>query len=134
MKVPRPFDQLGVWFLSQKSVRNRLCKQAFAYPSRDVGVPEEQIASLHLDVPGWGRTLAAFARSGGVANYGTPVPKQPLHVLWGKQDRILQESIKRESKDLLGNKLEEIDDCGHLPHIDQASLVAARWVSLSKMK
>ena len=129
MQVPRPLDQLGVWFLKQKFVRKSLCKQAFADPKGSVGAPEEQIASLHLNTPGWGRSLAAFARSGGLANCGTPLPKQPIKVIWGKQDRILSMTQKAESIALLGSQLEEIENCGHLPHLDRPNLVALRWSS-----
>ena len=129
MPVPRPFDQLGVCFLKQKFVRKNLCKQAFADPKSSVGPPEEQIASLHLNTPGWGKSLAAFARSGGLANCGKPLPKQPLNVLWGKQDRILSIKQKNESIALLGPKLEELDRCGHLPHLDHPNVVAQRWLN-----
>ncbi len=81
MPVPPILDKIGVWILSQKKVRKSLCKQAFAYPQESVGDPEEQIASIHLQVPGWGRSLAAFARSGGIANCGEPIPHQPIDVL-----------------------------------------------------
>ena len=128
MPVPRPLDQLGVWFLKQKFVRKSLCKQAFADPSRDVGPPEEEIASLHLNNPGWGRSLAEFARSGGVANCGEPLPSQPLHVLWGRQDKILSKAQKNESIALLGNNIEELENCGHLPHLDCPKIVAERWL------
>ena len=128
MPVPRPLDQLGVWFLKQKFVRRSLCKQAFADPNRDVGPPEEEIASLHLNNPGWGRSLAEFARSGGIANCGEPLPRQPLHVLWGKQDKILSKAQKNESIALLGNNIEELENCGHLPHLDCPNIVAERWL------
>ncbi len=127
--VPRPLDQIGVWFLSQPKVRKSLCRQAFADPNKSVGAPEEQIASLHLAIPGWKRSLAAFARSGGVGNCGKPLPPQPLHVIWGSNDRILQESEKTGCKELLGNRLEEITNCGHLPHLDQPKIVAERWLN-----
>ncbi|WP_320668028.1 alpha/beta hydrolase [Prochlorococcus sp. MIT 1307] len=131
MPVPRPLDQLGVWFLSQKFVRKSLCRQAFAHPNLSVGLPEEQIASLHLSVPGWGRSLAAFARSGGIANYGSPLPNQPINVLWGAKDNILNETQKKECIALLGKHLEELKECGHLPHLDLPKVVADRWLSSS---
>ena len=132
IKVPSPFDQLGVWFLSRPKVRKGLCRQAFADPAASVGAPEEQIASLHLNVPGWGRSLAAFARTGGVANCGAPKPSQPIQVLWGANDRILQGSQKKECIELIGSNFEELTQCGHLPHLDQAEIVAKRWTNLAK--
>jgi len=127
MPVPPLLDQLGVWFLGQPGVRKGLCRQAFADPDACVGEPELEIASLHLKVPGWARSLSAFARSGGFADCGTPLPAQPLRVLWGNQDRILRKPQKQAAQQLLGSRLEEVDQCGHLPHLDQAERVAERW-------
>lgn len=133
MPLPPILDRLGVWFLSRPGVRRGLCRQAFAEPSTSVGAPEEQIASLHLRVPGWGRTLAAFARSGGFAGCGHPLPDQPLRVLWGQQDRILRPPQKRAALALLGERLEEVPNCGHLPHLDQPERVAETWRSMDAM-
>ncbi len=125
--VPKPFDALGVWFLSQKPVRKSLCNQAFANPRNSVGPPEEQIASLHLGVDGWSMSLAAFARSGGLANCGTPLPSQPVEVIWGANDRILKKRERDKAMALLPKSFEELKECGHLPHLDKPEFVAAKW-------
>ena len=130
MPVPPLLDQLGVWFLGRPGVRLGLCRQAFADPDSSVGDPEIEIASLQLKVPGWAQSLATFARSGGFAGCGSPLPPQPLHVLWGQQDRILRAPQKKAAVALLGPRLEEVDQCGHLPHLDQPDLVAERWRSM----
>lgn len=134
MPLPPGLDRLGVWFLSRPGVRRGLCRQAFADPQRSVGEGELEIASLQLQAPGWGRSLATFARSGGFAACGSPLPEQPLHVLWGQQDRILRPPQKQAAQKLLGAKLEEVRDCGHLPHLDQPQLVADRWRQLEKQQ
>ena len=130
MPVPPFLDRLGAWFLGRPGVRRALCRQAFADPDSDVGAPEEQIASLHLHCPGWAVALAAFARSGGFAGCGLPLPQQPLHVIWGAQDRILQPRLKQSAEALLPNPVETLDPCGHLPHIDPPEHVAQRCVAL----
>jgi len=129
MPVPPLLDALGVRFLALPGVRRGLCRSAFAAPERDVGASELEIASLHLACPGWDRALAAFARSGGFAGCGEPLPPQPLQVLWGADDRILRPPLKRAAQTLLGDRVEELADCGHLPHIDQPELVAQRWLA-----
>jgi pimeloyl-ACP methyl ester carboxylesterase len=48
-------------------------------------------------------------------------------VLWGKDDRILRPPQKRAARELLGNRIEELEACGHLPHLDQPATVAAAW-------
>ncbi len=123
-KIFWPFNQLGVWFLKQPCVRKSLCRQAFANPNESVGKAEEQIASIHLNVPGWQRSLASFARNGGVANGECPIPSQPIDVLWGAEDRILNSSERKKSMLLLKQDLIEIPECGHLPHLDKPKIVA----------
>ncbi len=127
-----PFDKLGVWILSLPIVRRNLCRQAFAHPGFSVGPAEEQIASLHLSVPGWSRSLAAFARSGGVAGCGEPLPTQPINVIWGENDRILNKSIREESSKLFDFKTYELPECGHLPHLDCPEMVADMWLKVAK--
>lgn len=129
MPVPPLLDRLGAWFLARPGVRKGLCRQAFADPDADVGAPEEQIASLHLQCPGWADALAAFARSGGFSGCGTPLPQQPLHVIWGANDRILRAPQKQAAAAILKDGVEEFDACGHLPHIDQPQRVADRCLT-----
>ncbi|MCP9774237.1 alpha/beta fold hydrolase [Cyanobium sp. WAJ14-Wanaka] len=129
MPLPPLLDRLGVNFLGLPGVRKGLCSSAFADPDRDVGPAELEIASLHLSAPGWAPTLASFARSGGFAGCGSPLPQQPLAVLWGANDRILRAPQKRAALALLGDRVEELEACGHLPHIDQPARVAHTWLS-----
>lgn len=130
MPVPPLLDRLGAWFLGRPGVRRGLCRQAFADPDGEVGPPEEQIASLHLQCPGWAEALAAFARSGGFAGCGAPLPAQPLHVIWGADDRILRPPLKQAAETLLQHPAETFEACGHLPHIDQPQRVADRCLEL----
>ena len=115
-------------FLSLPGVRRGLCRSAFADPDRAVGPAELEIASLHLQTPGWAEALRGFARSGGFAGCGHPLPPQPIAVLWGADDRILRPPLKRAALNLLGDRVQELPACGHLPHIDQPGAVAQHWL------
>jgi len=128
MPLPPLLDGLGVRFLALPGVRRGLCRSAFADPAADVGPAELEIASLHLATPGWAPALARFARSGGFAGCGEPLPPQPLAVLWGADDRILRPPQKRAAQLLLGDRITELERCGHLPHIDRPEAVAACWL------
>jgi pimeloyl-ACP methyl ester carboxylesterase len=128
MPLPPLLDGLGVRVLALPSVRRGLCRSAFANPDRDVGPAELEIASLHLKAPGWAEALRRFARSGGFAGCGDPLPPLPLAVLWGADDRILRAPQKRAAQALLGERITELEPCGHLPHIDQPERVAATWL------
>ena len=129
MPLPPLLDGLGVRFLALPGVRRGLCRTAFADPEASVGAAELEIASLHLQSPGWGEALRRFARSGGFAGCGTPLPHQPIAVLWGANDRILRAPQKRAALALLGERVRELDACGHLPHLDQPATVAATWLA-----
>jgi pimeloyl-ACP methyl ester carboxylesterase len=128
MPLPPLLDGLGVRFLALPGVRRGLCRSAFADPEAGVGEAELEIASLHLRAPGWAESLRRFARSGGFAGCGDPLPPQPLQVLWGADDRILRPPQKRAAQELLGDRLRELEACGHLPHIDRPEEVAATWL------
>ena len=128
MPLPPLLDGLGVRFLALPGVRRGLCRSAFADPDSDVGPAELEIASLHLQAPRWAEALAAFARSGGFAGCGSPLPNQPIQVLWGADDRILRPAQKRAALALLGERVRELERCGHLPHIDRPEIVSDCWL------
>jgi pimeloyl-ACP methyl ester carboxylesterase len=122
-----PLAALGVRFLALPWVRRGLCRSAFADPDASVGPAELEIASLHLQSPGWADSLAGFARSGGFAGCGAPLPPQPIHVLWGNQDRVLGANERRAVTALFPERLVAVERCGHLPHLDQPKLVRDHW-------
>lgn len=125
--LPGPLAALGVRFLALPWVRRGLCRSAFADSAGSVGPPELEIASLHLQCPGWADSLARFAGSGGFAGCGEPLPRQPISVLWGDQDRVLGAGLRREAGALLGDRIVSVPRCGHLPHLDQPKLVRDHW-------
>ena len=126
-KIPWPLNHFGAYFLSQPFVRKGLCRQAFADPTRSVGPAEEQIASIHLKVPGWQSSLAEFAAQGGVSNCGRPKPTQPLKIILGKHDRIIPENEKKETNNTYSNDIKTATKSGHLPHLEEPRLVAETW-------
>ena len=128
-KIPWPFNHLGAFFLSQPFVRKGLCRQAFADPIKSVGPAEEQIASIHLKVPGWQSSLAEFAADGGVSDCGRPIPIQPLKIILGKYDRIIPKNEKKETITTYRNNIEIATNSGHLPHLEEPKLVAEAWAN-----
>ena len=126
-KIPWPLNHFGAYFLSQPFVRKGLCRQAFADPTRSVGPAEEQIASIHLKVPGWQSSLAEFAAQGGVSNCGRPKLTQPLKIILGKHDRIIPENEKKETNSTYSNDIKTATNSGHLPHLEEPRLVAETW-------
>ena len=131
-KIPWPLNHLGAFFLSQPFVRRGLCRQAFAEPKKNVGPAEEQIASIHLKVPGWQTSLADFAANGGVSGCGLPKPVQPIKIILGKYDRIIPMDEKEETKRNYESYIEIATKSGHLPHLEEPTLVAEAWEKFKK--
>ncbi len=129
-KIPWPFNHLGAFFLRQPFVRKGLCRQAFADPKNSVGPAEEQIASIHLKVPGWQSSLADFASNGGVSDCGLPKPTQPLKIILGKYDRIIPKNEKEETCRIYNANIEIATNSGHLPHLEEPKLVAETWENI----
>ncbi len=132
-KIPWPFNHLGAFFLSQKFVRRELCRQAFAYPTNSVGPAEEQIASIHLKVPGWQSSLADFAAEGGVSDCGQPKPIQAIKIILGKNDRIIPKNEKEETSRIYKSSIQIALNSGHLPHLEEPKLVAEAWEQFTKL-
>ena len=109
-----------------------LCRQAFADPTNSVGPAEEQIASIHLKVPGWQSSLADFAADGGVSDCGLPKPTQPLKIILGKYDRIIPKNEKEETNRTYNSNIEIATNSGHLPHLEEPKLVAEAWEKFKK--
>ena len=131
-KIPWPLNHLGAFFLSQPFVRRGLCRQAFSEPKKNVGPAEEQIASIHLKVPGWQTSLADFAANGGVSGCGLPKPVQPIKIILGKYDRIIPMDEKEETKRNYESYIEIATKSGHLPHLEEPTLVAEAWEKFKK--
>ena len=126
-KIPWPLNHFGAYFLSQPFVRKKLCRQAFADPKKSVGPAEEQIASIHLKVPGWQSSLAAFAAEGGVSDCGLPKPSQPLKIILGRHDRIIPKNEKEEINKIYKSNIQIATNSGHLPHLEEPEIVAQAW-------
>ena len=131
-KIPWPFNHLGAFFLSQPFVRRGLCRQAFADPTNNVGPAEEQIASIHLKVPGWQSSLADFAADGGVSDCGLPKPTQPIKIILGKYDKIIPKNEKEKTNRTYNSNIEIATNSGHLPHLEEPKFVAEAWDKLKK--
>ena len=126
-KIPWPLNHFGAFFLSQPFVRRGLCKQAFADPKKSVGHAEEQIASIHLKIPGWQSSLSEFAANGGVSACGKPKPTQPIKIILGKYDRIIPKKEKSEINRIYNSNIQIAINSGHLPHLEEPNLVAEAW-------
>jgi len=122
--IPKPFNQIGAAFLGLPLVRKNLCRQAFAYPDKSVGIEEEQIASIHLGCEGWRNSLASFASSGGFGGSYKYLQNNPVKTVCGLNDRILGKIELNKLRNTKSLNFLGLKNCGHLPHLDLPELTS----------
>jgi pimeloyl-ACP methyl ester carboxylesterase len=122
----QPLGKLATKFLSSPKVRKGVSEKAY-FDKSFVTADAQLCAALHLEMPNWSEALIAFTRSGG---YGylldrLSVIQQETLILWGKQDRILGiKAAELFERNLPNARLQWIDDCGHVPHLEMAETTA----------
>ena len=116
-----PLGQAVTNFLRQPRVRQKVSERAY-YDSAFVTADAELCAALHLEMPGWSRSLIAFTKSGGYGFLGDRMGDifAPTQILWGRQDRILgtRDAAKFE-KTIPKAQLTWVENCGHVPHLEK---------------
>ncbi|NER92735.1 MAG: alpha/beta hydrolase [Symploca sp. SIO1B1] len=127
-----PFDALAVEFLRIPKVREQISKAA--YVNQNLVTPDATLcASLHLKLPGWHQALKAFTKSGGYGSFQAKLGQiqQPTVILWGKNDQILGTDDGYKFQDAIASsQLIWIEDCGHVPHLEQPQATAKHILEL----
>ena len=122
----QPLGNLATKFLSSPKVRQSVSEKAYfdrAFATADARL----CAALHLEMSNWREALIVFTRSGGYGYLLDRLPEiqQETLILWGKQDRILGVKAAQLFLDNLPKaRLEWLDNCGHVPHLEQAKITA----------
>ncbi|WP_373539467.1 alpha/beta fold hydrolase [Chamaesiphon sp.] len=122
----QPLGNLATKFLSSPKVRKSVSEKAY-FDRSFVTADAQTCAAIHLEMPNWREALIAFTRSGG---YGYLLDRlseiyQETLIVWGKHDRILGTKAAQSFIDNLPKaRLEWIDNCGHVPHLEQAQITA----------
>jgi len=128
-----PLDRLATGFLRNPRIRQNISQAAYfnkSLASRDAQV----CAALHLECLNWHEALAAFAKSGGYGSFVEQLPhlQQSTLVVWGKNDQILGvKDAPRFEKLIPNSELVWIEDCGHVPHLEQPQLTAEAILSFA---
>jgi pimeloyl-ACP methyl ester carboxylesterase len=122
----QPLGKLATKFLSNPNVRQGVSEKAY-FDTTFATTDAQLCAALHLEMPRWSEALIAFTRSGG---YGYLLDRlaeiqQSTLIIWGRQDRILGTKPAQQFQDrLLHSQLHWIENCGHVPHLEQAMITA----------
>lgn len=121
-----PLGFLATEFLRNLKVRQSISETAYCdrtYANEDA----LRCAALHLDCENWNKALISFTKSGGYGSFASRLGeiKIPTLILWGKQDKILGTKPAQKFAELIPqSKLIWINNCGHVPHLEQAQVTA----------
>eukprot|EP00529_Nitzschia_sp_RCC80_P011611 CAMPEP_0113440504 /NCGR_PEP_ID=MMETSP0014_2-20120614/593_1 /TAXON_ID=2857 /ORGANISM="Nitzschia sp." /LENGTH=621 /DNA_ID=CAMNT_0000331303 /DNA_START=63 /DNA_END=1930 /DNA_ORIENTATION=+ /assembly_acc=CAM_ASM_000159 len=135
--LPTPLAKAGVAFL--KSVPLRNSANQMSYYDVDTYATEEaqMIGRLHCLRPGWSDAMVNFMQSGGFK----PSSKvsqitSPSLVLWGREDGILDgaEFANKFVETLPDADLTWIEECGHVPHLEQPDRTCSAIVDFLSSK
>ncbi|MCC5642246.1 alpha/beta hydrolase [Nostoc sp. CHAB 5824] len=122
-----PLDYLATQFLSNLKVRDRVSRIGYKNQSL-ASVDALCCGALHLQMPSWHQALIAFTKSGGYSAFRfkkiSQIVQQTL-ILWGDSDKILgTRDAMRFKTAIPRSTLVWIQDCGHLPHLEQPQITA----------
>mmetsp|Transcript_69208 Transcript_69208/g.200828 ORF Transcript_69208/g.200828 Transcript_69208/m.200828 type:complete len:399 (+) Transcript_69208:69-1265(+) len=126
-KLPTPLAKLGVGVLRSVPLRNSANQMSY-YDKATFATEEAQvIGRLHCLRDGWTEAMVSFMQSGGfMPSTKIPLINSPSLVLWGRQDGILEgKEYANLFVDTLPNaRLQWIEECGHVPHLEQPEVTA----------
>ncbi|BAZ46363.1 alpha/beta hydrolase fold protein [Chondrocystis sp. NIES-4102] len=123
------FAPLDIWateFLRNPKIRQNISRSAYFDPSF-ASLDAQTCAALHLQCSDWNKSLIAFTKSGGYGSFASQLKdiEQPTLILWGKQDKILGiKDAPKFAQGISNSKLVWIDNCGHVPHLEQPQVTA----------
>lgn len=129
-----PFDCLLTEFLRNRNVRQSISKASY-YDKSFANLDANNCASLHLNCTNWSQGLISFTRSGGYGNFKDKLSfvEQNTLILWGKQDKILGIKDAEKFRQLIPrSELIWVENCGHVPHLEQAQSTASNILSFGK--
>lgn len=136
-QLPKFLAEAGVQVL--KSVPLRSLANKMSYFNTEMYATEDalKVGRLHCLQDGWNDALVSFMLSGGFApSSKVAAIESPSLVLWGRQDTILEIEFAEKFISTLPNaELRWIEDCGHVPHLEQSEMTAneiAQFLSLDK--
>ena len=119
--LPKPVARLGVKVL--KSVPLRSSANTMSYYDADTYATDDalKVGRMHCLRDGWEDALVSFMLSGGFSpSQKVAQIEAPSLVLWGRQDEILEKEFAQRFLDTLPDaSLQWIEECGHVPHLEQ---------------
>ncbi len=122
-----PLDYLATQFLSNLKVRDRVSRIGYKNQSL-ASIDALYCGALHLQMPSWHKALISFTKSGGYIAFKLETLSQIVQstlILWGDSDKILgTRDATKFKRAIPHSNLIWIQDCGHLPHLEQPQITA----------
>jgi pimeloyl-ACP methyl ester carboxylesterase len=129
-----PLDYLATEFLRNPKIRQNISRAAY-FDKSFASLDAQTCAALHLKCPEWNKSLIAFTKSGGYGSFTKQISQiqQPTLIIWGKQDKILgTKDAAKFNRAINNSKLVWIDDCGHVPHLEQPQITASEILQFAE--
>ena len=128
-----PIDTLATEFLRNPKIRQSISRAAY-FDKSFASLDAQACAALHLKCPDWNKSLIAFTKSGGYGSFIdrlSQIQQQTL-IIWGKQDKILgTKDAAKFARAIANSKLVWIDNCGHVPHLEQPEATAKEILNIA---
>ncbi|XP_027100196.1 uncharacterized protein LOC113752887 isoform X1 [Coffea eugenioides] len=125
-KLPKTLAYAGVYLLKSLPLRLYATSKAFNGLPLNTLFDWTNIGRLHCLLPWWEEATVDFMISGGynvVAHIGHV--KQKTLILWGENDQIIDSQLALRLHSELPNAIiRQIQDCGHIPHVEKPAAVS----------
>ena len=121
-----PIDYFATEFLRNPKVRQSISQAAY-FDKSFASLDAQACAALHLKCRDWNKSLIAFTKNGGYGSFINQISniKQDTLIVWGRQDKILgTKDAAKFAKGIPNSKLIWLDNCGHVPHLEQPQVTA----------
>jgi len=125
--LPAPLARAGIKVLKSEPLRSSANQMSYYDKEKFATDDALKVGRLHCLREGWDDSMLSFMQSGGFKP-ATKVSKidVPSLVLWGRQDGILdgEEFAYKFVETLPNAELQWIEECGHVPHLEQPEVTA----------
>ena len=128
-----PLDTFATEFLRNPKIRQSISRAAY-FDKSFANLDAQACAALHLNCTNWNRALIAFTKNGGYGSFRDRLGEiqQPTLIIWGRQDKILgTKDASKFAEAIPQSKLVWIENCGHVPHLEQPQATAPEILRLS---
>jgi len=126
--LPRPLAELGVNVLGSRWLRGVANRLSYRAPETFATADAMEVGRLPVGCDGWLDANVGYMLSGGIAvsaDLGALAERDVL-LVWGRDDGIVPpaDNAPRLSALLPRARLEYVDECGHVPHLEQPAVLA----------